>query len=497
MALIGIDVGTTACKVVVFDADGEALSYARKEYSLKHPKSGWAELNPEDVWKAVKVCIQKSVKECREPIVALAISSQGEGIVPLNNQLEPVGPQIVSFDLRSILQTEILKNKFGEKYFFEKGGQLLATTGSITKIMWSLEHPEYFEEPPTKFACVGDYIAMRLSGERFIDYSLAARTMLFDIQEKKWNHKLMEFIGITEGQLSKPVQAGTQIGYVLPEIAEELGLGERVGVVSGGHDQPCAMLGAGATCEGEAIYSLGTTETLVCRVDKYKPELYEVGMPCYPHVVANQYITVAGNFTGGNLLQWYKDTFAEYEQLVAHQKKVDIYTILMEEMANEPSGLLVLPHFTITGSPWNDSESCGLIAGLGLSTTKGEYIRALQEGVTYEILLNKMLLQKIGVKIDLLITVGGGTNSNKLMQLKSDVLGVPLYFPKISEAPCKGAALLAGYGCGILTEIRDCWRNNHDERHSILPNIKNYQLYREQYKKYQNLYQAVQLIYLK
>lgn len=437
MNLLGIDVGTTACKTVLYDEQGTVLGSARAEYKLLHRRSGWAEIDPLKLWEAVKKCIYATVKTSKSPIDALAISSHGEGVIPLNQRYEVIGAEIVSFDARSGNEAKELEAKYGKRYFFEQGGQLLSAVGTLTKIMWMNKHPHDFGQKPYAFVCAGDYIAYQLTGSRAIDYSLASRTMLFNVHTGNWIEELMEEAGLNPSQLSRPVPSGSIIGNVSPKCADELGLSANTVVAAGGHDQPCALVGAGALDAGEALYSMGTTETLVCSMAEFQTGLYQYGLCCYPHVIAGQYITLPGNFTGGNLLKWFKDMVAVNANGSYH------YDTMMEEMTDTPSDLLLLPHFTATGSPWNDSESRGMIAGLTLSTTRGELIRALQEGVTMEMLLNLTLLGKLGITVKALTAVGGGTQSKKLMQLKSNVLGVRFTIPQDCEAACRGAAYIA------------------------------------------------------
>jgi len=482
MALLGIDVGTTACKTVLYDLQGVALSAAREEYKLEHPKSGWAEISPTRMWNAVKKCIYETVKKCNHHVEALAISSHGEGVIPLNHKNEVIGAEIVSFDGRSIEETKELEAEFGKRYFFNWGGQMLSSAGTLTKIMWMNNHPHYLGEKPDAFVCAGDYIALRLTGDRVIDFSLASRTLLLDVHAKVWNCELMEYAKISEEQLSKPVVSGTIIGNINKECADELGLSANTVVVAGGHDQPCARVGAGALAHDQAVYSVGTTETLICGMEEYQPELYSQGLCCYPHVLDGQYITLPGNFTGGNLLKWFKNTF------IVSGDEAYSYHQMMEEMVDYKSGILVLPHFTTTGSPWNDSESNGMISGLTLSTTRGELIRALQEGVTMEILLNLELLKKKGIRVEKLLAVGGGVKSKKLMQLKADVLGVVLSIPKDSEAACKGAAYLAG--CSISKNGGEFSLGNDEFESVLLPNKEMHRQYINYLVRYNKMYQA-------
>lgn len=491
MALLGIDLGTTACKAVAYDDGGRVLAKARREYKILRPRSQWAEVDPDDLFRAVKSVIFEINQSCTEKIRAIGFSSQGEGVVPLDRDFKPLGNIILSYDGRSLAQTERLGKVLGEDFLFGTGGQILASMGTATKIMWMLDNPSYYPERPSYFACVGDYAVSCFGCPPAIDYSLASRTMLFDVHKLRWSQPVLDAVGIEETMMSKVQKAGSIVDRISSKAAEELGLSPDTVIVTGGHDQPCAMLGTGATGKGEAAYSLGTTETLICSMDSFYGELKKYGLPCYPHIVENKYVTLPGNFTGGIILQWYKEQFADLESKTAGETNTDAYDIIMSEVDEVPSKLLVLPHFTVTGSPYNDSQSMGAIFGLHLDTKKGEFIRGLLEGVTYEILLNLMLLKEMGIQISALRTVGGGTKSGKILQLKSDILGIPLYVPRDTEAPCKGAALLAAKAVGLVDDIESAWKEKEENIIAYFPIMEHNNYYKERFEKYRLLYPMI------
>lgn len=494
MAVLGIDLGTTACKVVAFGNDGRIIAIAKREYKIIRPKDQWAEINPFELLAAVKSAVSEVNSKCSESILAISFSSQGEGVVPLDNNYKPVGNIIVSFDRRTLEQTEKLRKTLGEDFFYKIGGQILASMGTAPKIMWILDNPSFVSKKPSYFACVGDYVLSSFGCRPTIDYSLAARTMMFDVHNYKWSQQILDAVGITSNMLSEVQKAGTIVGRISSDAAKEFNLSPDTVVVTGGHDQPCAMLGVGATGKGEAVYSLGTTETLVCSMNNFYERLKDYGLPCYPHIVEDEYITLPGNFTGGILLQWYKEQFGGLERKIVSDASRDAYDIILDDMEDTPSRLLVLPHFTVTGSPYNDDRSTGAILGLQLDTTRGEFIRGLLEGVTYEILLNITLLREFGVDICRLKAVGGGTKSKKIVQLKSDILGIPIMVSKGMEGPCKGAALLAAKAIGLIDDIRSDWQEKGDNIVEYFPNKKYNEYYRNQFEKYKLLYPLVKKI---
>jgi xylulokinase len=494
MAILGLDVGTTACKAVAFSEEGNILGSAGKGYQLRFPRPGWAELDPEEVWNAVRSVIREAARGCPEPIEAIGVSSQGEAVVALDRHGNALSPIIVSFDRRSLPQTEYLRQALGDSVIYAKSGQILAPMGTATKILWMGQNGigKTVEKP--FFACVGDYIMYRLGVTPATDPSMAARTMLYDIRLQNWSPELLDAVGIRKEQLAVILPAGTAVGRIPPEVASELELSRGVTMVVGGHDQPCAMLGTGATAEGEAAYSLGTTETLICSMHSFQPELGSRGFPCYPHVLAGHFVTLAGNFTGGNLLQWFRDQFAAEEKLEAERTGRDAYDLILEQMPDTPSGLLVLPHFTSTGTPWNDPNGVGAILGLQLETTRGQFIRGLLEGVTFEILLNMSVIRETGVCISSCRAVGGGSRSSRLLQLKADVLGVPIHVPRAGEATCKGAALLAGQGVGLFRDPAGVWREKEEEMPCFVPDKIKAAYYHERLSVYRLLYPGVKSI---
>ena len=491
MALLGVDLGTTACKAVAYSNDGKIIASGRREYKILRPQDQWVEINPFELFEAVKSAIFEINNICNEKISAISFSSQGEGVVPLDDTFKPIGNIIVSYDRRTLAQTEKLRTILGDDFFYRTGGQVLASMGTAPKIMWILDNPSYYQKKSAHFACVGDYVVSCFGCRPTIDYSLAARTMLFDVHKLEWSQQALDAVGITDNMLSKVQKAGSIVDGISVKVAEELGLSPDTVIVAGGHDQPCAMLGTGATGKGEAAYSLGTTETLVCSMDSFCEDLRKYGLPCYPHIIGGKYITLPGNFTGGILLQWYKEQFGGLESRIANETNRDDYDIIMDNVEDVPSRLLVLPHFTVTGSPYNDAQSTGTILGLQLDTKKGEFIRGLLEGVTYEILLNITLLHEFGIEISALRAVGGGTKSRKLLQLKSDILGVPLLIPKDTEAPCKGAALLAAKAIGLVNDIETAWQEKLENMVAYYPNMEYNNYYLEQFEKYKLLYPAI------
>lgn len=487
MAVIGIDLGTTACKIVAYSNTGRILSSKRREYTIIAPSPKRVEINPVEFVACVSECMKSVVAACDEPIVSLSFSSQGEGFVALDREFNPVYNIILSYDKRSIEQTNKLRNQLGEDYFYKKTGQILGCMGTASKIMWLMENKDKLSIKPSYFVCISDFIISQLGFIPVIDWSLGARTMMLNIHTGEWDEDILDAIGIDDSMLPQVHRSGYILGEVKEKYAKRFGLPEGVIAVLGGHDQPVGMLGSGAYEQGEATYSLGTTETIVCKMSKFNEELKKYGLSCYPHILKNQFVTLAGNYTGGILLEWLcKEMYTKEE--IFDESINDTICDCIKRMSEIPTGLLVLPHFTVTGSPWNDEKSVGVIHGLTLNTSKAQIIRGILEGITYEILLNYVILKENNINISSLIAIGGGTSSIKSLQLKADVLGVPIIINNIKEAACRGAALIAAVNTGLLTNYSSNWGLSDKDLIKIIPNYDNSKFYKSMLPAYKELY---------
>ena len=267
---------------------------------------------------------------------------------------------------------------------------------------------------------------------------------------------LPDIAGIDQELLPETRASGEVVGTIPDSVASELGLPRGITVATGGHDQPAGALGAGIIEGGEAIYSTGTVEAICPIFGSFTmtESLVEGNLCCYPACVPGLFASLAFNFTGGSLLKWYRDTWAGPEIAEAAERGVDVYDLLCGRIPSKPENLLILPHFTVTGTPYFDTESRGLIAGLTLNTTREEVVSAILSGVTYEMKLNLELLESSGVEIRRLRAIGGGAKSPVWIQRKADIMGIPIAVLETTEAPALGMAMLAGSVGGGAAKVR-------------------------------------------
>jgi xylulokinase len=492
MSLIGLDVGTTGCKAIVFDVNGNILGQAYREYPFIHRQPGWIEIDSNQVWQATQEAIAEASTAAgrRDPPKALAISCLGEAVTPIARDGTALDLSTIGFDNRSLPQSEWWEQEMGRDRLFQITGQPLNLIYTLNKIMWWRDNCPAIFNRTWKFLCYGDLTAMRLGAEPVIDHSMAARTMAFDIRRRRWSGEILQKAGLGEELLARAAPSGTIIGEVSKKVAEEIRLPKGVKIVTGGHDQPCGALGAGIV---EADIAMDATGTVECITPAFSSPVLTDAMlkgnyPCYPHVAPQMFVTISFNFTGGSLLRWYRDVLGKQERDEAEIAGVDVYDIIIAKASPEPTNLLVLPHFTVTGTPWMDPHSKGAILGLSVSTTKAELIKALLEGLTFEMRLNLDYLQEAGVRIQHLRAIGGGAKSATWLQLKADIFGRPVCALSVSEAACLGAAILAGVPVGEYSSVREAAQQIAKITRTFEPDRERASRYEERLRLYHDLY---------
>jgi xylulokinase len=498
MGLLGLDIGTSGCKATIIDFEGNVKGQAYKEYSLFSPNPGLQELNPLKVWDSVKEVIAKSISGYRgDNISALSVSSFGEAVIPIDNKREALHNSLIYIDERGIEEAGEIEKSIGTKKVHGITGTSIHSMYSICKIMWFKKHmPEVYNNT-WKFLLFADFILLKLGAKPHTDYSLAARTMAFDVVNKRWSPEILDAVNVGEEKFGEPVQSGTVIGEILPHIAEELGLPKRVLLVSGGHDQPCAALGAGVIKGNIAVDGLGTTECVTPAFDKpvISEKMAESSFACVPHVKKDMYVTYAFTFTSGSLLRWYRDNFGFEYREEAVRKGANIYDILIEKASKNPSGIFVLPHFSGAATPYMDTQAKGAVIGLGINTTNADIIKGILEGITYEMMVNLERLSDAGINTNELRAVGGLAKSEQFLQLKADMMGKKVISLKVAEAGTLGVAMLAGTASGAYKSLEDAVEKLIKVKNEYHPDQELHQRYLEKFQTYKKIYPAVKSIF--
>ncbi len=492
MKIAGLDIGTTGCKLTVFDGQGRDLGKAYRDYPVRRRVSGH-EIDISVVMDSVYAVIREMTGQYPD-IGGIGITSFGETFVMTDEQGAPLHTAMLYTDPRGAEERAELTEKLGADTIARISGLAPHEMYSVCKIMWLKKHqPEVYQRAKHIFL-IGDYVTWHLTGNARIDYSLATRSMAFDIGKLNWSEEILNAAGINLSLLSKPVPTGTPAGCVTKAAAEKTGLNPSCRIVTVSHDQVAAAAGAGAFDGETAVDGAGTVECLTPIYDSL-PDIAVMSKGYFsvvPYVIPGKYVAYAFSYTGGALIQWCVNTFAKAEAEEARRQGISVHTLLEQQYdREEPTGLLVLPHFAGAATPYMDTGSRGAVLGLTAGTTLPEIYRACMEGVAYEMRLNYDALADSGIHFTKLHATGGGAKSKVWMQMKADILNLPITSLKTSDAGTVGSAMLTGVAAGVFSDLEEAASIMVRQRETYYPDPRRHEQYMQIYERYRKVYQAV------
>ncbi|MBE5867747.1 MAG: carbohydrate kinase [Lachnospiraceae bacterium] len=501
MKIAGLDIGTTGCKCTVFDERGQYLGRAYRDYPVKRAVGGH-EVDASALLEGVFACIREMAQQYEE-IGGIGVTSFGEAFVCTDEAGVPLYPVMLYTDPRGAEECRELAEQLGEKKIAGITGLRPHEMYSMPKIMWIKKNCPEIYSATRRIFLMEDFVIWHLTGKAQIDYSLASRTMAFDINRLCWSQEVFAAAGVDSGLMSKPVPTGTAVGTVTDAAAGQTGLGKDTIVVSVGHDQIAAAVGAGAFDSDVAVDGAGTVECLTPIYDRV-PDMdvmYEGYFSVVPYVVPGKYVAYAFSYTGGALIQWCVETVGQKAKELAANEGMSVNTYLEQAYRKEhdcmegedaaPSGLLVLPHFAGAATPYMDTGSKGAVLGLTTATTPADLYRGCMEGVVYEMYLNFMALQNSGIRFTKLHATGGGAHSAEWMQMKADVLNLPIIALKTVDAGTVGSAMLTGVAIGLFKDLETAASCMVEETATYEPRQHMHEKYMLLYEKYKDVYQAV------
>ena len=481
--LLSIDIGTTHCRVSIFDAGGGRLAFAARECAVATDASGMAEQDAEEVWRSVRGLLRQAVAECGGvEVQAVSLSVQGDAIIPVDRDGTCLHNAILGMDYRSTGQARAAEKRVGGWRIFRHTGMRPHPLNSLCKILWLRDAcPQVFARA-RKILTYSDFILCRLGVEPVIDVTMASRTMAFDLRGEDWSSWLLARLAIAAGLFSPVVPSGKPGGRMSRELCEEIGLRAPPLVVAGAHDQVCAAIGSGVPVLARAVVSTGSAEVLSAVFDGpvLTPAMYNGFYPCYRFAKPGMYFTFSLNHAGGLLVDWFR--------ALAGGGGAPSTDRLLNDLPPGPSPVMVLPHFNGSGTPWCDTRSRGAILGLSLSTTPGEIALAILEALAFELRINLERLRSAGIPIGEISAAGGGAKSAAWLQNKADVHEQPIRAPAASEAAARGAAILAGTGCGVFATLEEGIAAMVPAGAPVAPRPLQSARYRERFALYRELY---------
>ncbi len=494
--LVAIDAGTIGCRTIIFDEEGKEISRAYEEYSSIYPQPTWVEQRADDWWRATCSTLKRALSQAQirvDRIAGVSVTNQRETIVPVDENGTPLRNAIVWQDRRTIKECQKIKEKIGDKKIYEITGLTIDPYFSAPKILWIKENePEIFRKT-YKFMLVHDYILMKLTGEFVTDWSNASRTMLFDINSFSWSKEVCDSLEIPLEKLPRAEPPAKKIGEVTVKADEETGLKAGIPVITGGGDQQCGAVGIGVVKEGRIKATTGTGTFILAYSERpIWDEKRRVLCSC--HADPRKWVIEASIFTTGAVYRWFRDQLGHTEKALAEILGEDPYNILNREAESSPpgsGGILVLPHFVGAGAPYWNPNSRGVIFGLALGHTRGHLIRAIMEGVCFEIRKNIEIIKEMGIRVNEMRITGGATRSNLWNQIQADVYNLPVVIGVAEEATALGAAILAGVGAGVYKSVSDAAEKVVHIKEKIKPDPKKRKLYDKLYELHLELYEAL------
>lgn len=494
MSLLGLDIGITGCKAVAFSPEGDMLAQAYREYSLHQPQPGWMELDPAEVWDAVRQVIRRVTAAARgDPVRALSISTHGESVVPVDERGRPIYGFITAIDTRAGEQARWWGETVGKERIFRITGMPLHPMYTVNKLMWLRQYDPAVYSAASRFLCMQDFLFHQLGLTPTMDRSLATRTMAFDVSTLDWSAEILALAQLDVARLSRVWPSGQVIGEIPRAVVDDLGLAPGAVGVVGAHDQPAGALGCGAIAGGIAMDSTGTVECVAVATPRLvlADELMESNLPIAPHAAPGMYLVLGYSSTGGALLRWYRDNFAGAERQEAERTGQDVYDLILQAATPGPSPVLILPHFVGAGTPSMDAESKGAILGLTLSSSKGQIVKAMLDSVSYEVKQSVDAMEAAGIAVSELRAFGGGAKSPLWLQTKADVYGKPVRAMNVSEAPCLGVAMLAGVATGVFSSFDEGVAQMVRVGRTYEPDVAEHARYMERFALFQQVYPAL------
>jgi sugar (pentulose or hexulose) kinase len=486
---LGVDIGTTSVKAAVFDERGRSLAVSRHDYTLETPEVDRVQLDARRYWTATIDVVRRCLTllgNGGEPISSIAVSSQGETTIAVDDHGEPLYPALVWLDNRAASQAARLAKVLGDQAYERTGLPEITPTWTACKVFWLREEqPEVFTSAH-KFLLAQNFIVYQLSGQFVTDGAVACTSLLYDIVHHTWWDAALQAIGLDPQRLPAIATPGSVAGHLTDQAAAQLGLPAGIPVVLAGMDQGAGAVGA-ASITPEVI-SETTGGALAIQATVSRPDLDPSGrIPVYVHCAPASYLFAPTCDTGGMAFKWLRDTFGSQEMLQAKQTGQDPYDLLCElaePIAPGADGLVMLPHLTGAFSPEYNAHARGVFYGFTLYHQRAHFARAALEAIAFMLRRNLELLAEGGVRAGELRSSGGGARSRLWRQIKADVCALPVVRLKEEEAALMGDAVLSAVAVGAYPSLAAACKAMVMPGERLEPNPRNRNAYDQAYRHY-------------
>ncbi len=484
---IGIDLGTSAVKLILADRSGKILKTVTKEYPIYFPEPGWSEQDPKD-WRNACICGLKELLsgEDRASVEGIGTAGQMHSLVILDENDEPIRNAILWNDGRTSEETEWLNTAVGKDVLSGYTANIAFAGFTAPKLMWLKKHePENFRRI-RRIMLPKDYINYILTGVHSCDLSDAGGTLLFDVRNRRWSDEMLRICDVSKEWLPELYESTGVTGTLSQDIAEELGLSTDVKVVAGAGDNAAAAVGTGTVGDGACNISIGTSGTVFITTDKFREN---------PSNALHSFVHADGSY---HLMGCMLSAASCNEWLCKKILGTDDYAAEHSGITDDMLGrneVFFLPYLMGERSPINDTDARGTFIGLSMDTSRQDMVQAVMEGVAFAIRDSLEAARSLGISVGRSRLCGGGAKSPLWRRMFANVLNMPLELPLSEEGPGHGAAMLAMTGCGEYNTLKECADAVTGVRETVYPDPVISARYEERYQKFRGIYPALKELF--
>lgn len=478
MLFIGVDLGTSAVKLLLMDENGKICKIVSREYPLYFPHPGWSEQNPEDWFVQSMEGIRELTADCdKSQVQGISFGGQMHGLVALDNQDQVIRPAILWNDGRTGKQTDYLNQVIGKDKLSEYTANIAFAGFTAPKILWMKENePENFAKI-CKIMLPKDYLAYKLSGSFCTEYSDASGMLLLDVEHKCWSEEMLGICGITKEQLPKLYESWEVVGTLKKEIAEELGLPESVKVIAGAGDNAAAAVGTATVGDGGCNISLGTSGTLFISSKKFGVDENNA-LHSFAHADGHYHL-MGCMLSAASCNKWWMDQILKTSDYAGEQKGIS---------GLGENHVFWLPYLMGERSPHNDPDARAAFIGMSMDTTREDMTQAVLEGVAFGLRDSLEVARSIGVEPKRTKICGGGARSPLWRKIIANVMNMKVDIIESEEGPGYGAAILAAVGCGVYPSVKDAAEKLVKVVKTEEPDQQLVQKYEEKYQQFRKYY---------
>ncbi|MGA8941813.1 MAG: xylulokinase [Thermoactinomyces sp.] len=487
--VIGIDLGTSAVKILLVNQNGHVIREVSKPYPLTREKAGYSEQSPEDWVDQTVSGLSDLLKygDCVPgDIEGISFSGQMHGLVLLDENNQVLRNAILWNDTRTTSECEEIYKKVGKERLLQITKNPALEGFTLPKILWVKNNePDVYRKAKT-FVLPKDYVRYRLTGKLHMEYSDAAGTLLLNVTEKEWSKEICGLLGINEEFCPPLVESCEEVGTITPEIASATGLSTSTRVFAGGADNACGAIGAGILQDGKSMVSIGTSG-VVLSYESSGDKNFAGKVHYFNHGAPDSFYTMGVTLAAGYSLSWFRNSFAggtDFDELLADVDKVPIGS----------NGLLFTPYIVGERTPHVDASIRGSFIGIDSSHQRKHFVRAILEGITFSLNESVEIFREHGKKVDTIVSIGGGAKNEDWLQMQADIFNARIVKLSSEQGPSLGAAMLAAYGCGWFDSLRECGDKFLHVDKVYNPIEENVETYKKLFGLYKQIYSSTALL---